>query len=103
MSYLELMSQNCVEQVENSSLPIVQLNSATFVEGNTAENTQQLIINLVDDDGEAILSTQDISFIYSTVDISAANLDYEFIATQTAVIESGESFAAIDLTIIGDV
>ena len=98
-----IINDDFSEEVENSSLPIVQLNSATFVEGNTAENTQQLIVNLVDRDGEAVLATEDISFTYRTVDINAAaNLDYQFIAAQTGTIESGESDTTIDVTIIGD-
>ena len=95
-----------VDDTENSGEfdeVTVRLEDAVFIEGDEAENVQQLTVNLVDRSGEAITATEDISFNYGTVDISAAaNLDYRFINEETAVIASGESSTALDLSIIGD-
>lgn len=88
----------------NDQLPFLELDTATLVEGNLGENsTQELTVNLVDSNGDLLLATTDIAFAYRTVDLTAAaDVDYEFIATQTATIPQGQSSISIPITIIGD-
>jgi hypothetical protein len=88
----------------NDQLPFLELDTATLFEGNLGENsTQELTVNLVDSNGDLLLATTDIAFAYRTVDLTAAaDVDYEFIATQTATIPQGQSSISIPITIIGD-
>ncbi|MEL6495202.1 MAG: Calx-beta domain-containing protein [Cyanobacteria bacterium J06623_7] len=97
-----IIDDDIAETEADNALPLIRLENTSFIEDDT-ENTRQLEIELVDRNGEAVIATEDISFSFSTADLSAAaNLDYEFIAEQTGIIEAGESSTAIDLTIIGD-
>ena len=92
-----------IDNIEDAETTSIQVEDSTFVEGDLVENIQQLTVNLVDNNGEPTVATQDFVFTYSTEDIdAAANLDYEFIAEETGVIESGNSSTSIELTIIGD-
>ena len=91
------------ETDDSNGLPFLRLDEQTFVEGNDENTTQELTVNLVDADGEPFIASQDIVFEYSTVDFTAAaNLDYEFVANQSATIPQGQSSIAISTTIIGD-
>lgn len=87
-----------------AQLLFLQLEDRTFVEGNESENTtQELTVNLVNADGEPAVSAQNITFEYSTVDVTAiANIDYQFIDLGSATIPQGESNVSIPITIIGD-
>ena len=99
-----IIDDDLESELENNGLPFLQLDSQTFVEGNPGDNgSQELTVNLVNANGEPIIATQDITFSYRTADITAAaDTDYQFIATQSAVISQGQSSTSIPVTIIGD-
>jgi hypothetical protein len=88
----------------NDELPFLELNTATMAEGDFGENTtEELTVNLVDSNGELLIATTDITFAYSTIDVTAvAGIDYEFITTQLATIPQGQSSISIPVTTIGD-
>lgn len=90
--------------INYSKLPQLQLEDRAFVEGNEGENiTQEITVNLIDTDGEPLVAEENIVFNYKTVDVNAAaNLDYEFISSQTITILQGQSSVTIPVTIIGD-
>ena len=88
----------------NSTLGILQLDTQTFIEGNSGDNSsQELIVNLVNADGESLTASQNLTFTYRTADVSAgADLDYEFIEAGAAVITQGQASVSIPLAIIPD-
>lgn len=88
----------------NNTLGILQLDPQTFIEGNLGDSgAQQLVVNLVNTDGESLTASEDISFTYRTADVSAvANLDYQFIEARSAVIAQGQTSVFIPLSIIPD-
>ena len=99
-----ILNNDLVDETDSGELPLLELNNQTFIEGDSRENTtQDLTVSLVDVNGEAVSATEDITFTYRTIDRdAAANLDYEFVSEQTAVINEDESSTIVDLTIIGD-
>lgn len=99
-----ILDDDLETETEDNGLPFLQLDSQTFVEGNSGGNgSQELRVNLVDANGASFIATQDLTFSYRTADITAAaDTDYEFIATQSGVITQGQSSTSIPITIIGD-
>ncbi|MEO0846705.1 MAG: Calx-beta domain-containing protein [Cyanobacteria bacterium J06648_1] len=98
-----ILNDDLETEKADTDLPVIQLSDLTLIEGDAAVNIQALTVNLLDSEGEPVVATEDIVFSYSTADLDAvASLDYEFIASQAATIEEGESSTAIELTILGD-
>ncbi|MEO1690085.1 MAG: Calx-beta domain-containing protein [Cyanobacteria bacterium J06631_6] len=98
-----ILNDDLETEKADTDLPVIQLSDRTFIEGDAVVNIQALTVNLLDSEGEPVVATKDIVFSYSTADLDAvASLDYEFIASQAATIEEGESSTAIELTILGD-
>lgn len=91
-------------ETEESQLTFLQLDDRTIIEGDEGETTtEELTVRLVDANGEPVVAEEDVTFEYSTIDITAAaNVDYEFISSQFGTIVTGQSSVNIPITIIGD-
>ncbi|MEM8719263.1 MAG: Calx-beta domain-containing protein [Cyanobacteria bacterium P01_G01_bin.39] len=85
-------------------LPFLQVDNQSFIEGDLDEDIEQsFTVNLVDSNGEAVTATEEVSFTFSTVDVTtAADLDYKFIANEVGTIDPGESSTSISITVLGD-
>ena len=99
-----ILDDDLENTVSNPQLPVISIEAATFSEPDLGEDTtEQLTVNLLDTNGEPLIATEDISFNYSTEDITAiANADYEFVESQVITIPQGQSNTTIPLTILGD-
>lgn len=91
------------DDATDSLLPFLSLEDKTFIEGDEGDTVAELRVNLVDANNEPVVAEEDLTFSYSTTDINAAaDIDYEFISSQTATIPQGKSGVNIPITIIGD-
>ena len=90
--------------VTDPQLPILNLEAATFTEADLGEETSaELTASLLNSNGEPFIATEDLTFSYSTADITAfADADYQFVENETATIPQGQSSIRIPLTILGD-
>lgn len=95
---------NQPEEDEDGQPTFLQLDEGRIIEGDDGEiTTEELTVRLVNANGEPVVAEEDITFEYSTVDVTAAaDVDYQFIDSQTGTIATGQSSVNIPIAIIGD-
>lgn len=89
----------------DDEIPLLEVENQFFLEGDFDQDiAQDFTVSLVDVDGELVTATEDINFSFSTVDVTtSADVDYEFIASETATIEAGQSSTTVSITTFGDI